>query len=75
MTVAGGLAEEAGPGEILCCGPTHGFVEERVRAMPRGAYQIRGMGRPVEAFEILEAAGEAPSDAEASGPGPAFLPK
>jgi signal transduction histidine kinase/class 3 adenylate cyclase len=74
VTVAALLQGEAGPGEVLCGFAFHALVEARVRSVPRGELELRGVARPVDSYEILGLAGEdAPTGTGA--PGPVFMPK
>jgi len=74
VTVAGLLQEEAGPGEVLCALGAHALVEDRVRSAPRGSLSLRGVARPVDAFELL-ALVEGDQAPEPPAHTPVFLPK
>jgi signal transduction histidine kinase/class 3 adenylate cyclase len=74
VTVARELKSEAGPGEILVALTTHSLVENKVTSAPRGSYDLRGVARPVEVFEVLDALRERETSDRTPGPGPGFLP-
>lgn len=71
VTIARELRGEAGPGEILLAGATLSLVEAKVSTAPRGAYELKGVARPVEVHEVLDVA----DTVNAPGSGPGFLPR
>ncbi|HVS05465.1 MAG TPA: adenylate/guanylate cyclase domain-containing protein [Candidatus Dormibacteraeota bacterium] len=52
VNVASRLQVEAPPGGILSGATTYALVQDHVEAVPRGLVKLRGLARPVEAFEI-----------------------
>jgi adenylate cyclase len=57
MNLAARLCDEAAPGQIVVSRRVFADVEGVVEAEPAGALTLKGFGRPVEAFTLLDVAG------------------
>jgi signal transduction histidine kinase/class 3 adenylate cyclase len=53
VNIAARLQAEAPPGGILCGFSTFAAIQDRVHAKAHGSLSLRGVGHPVEAYEIL----------------------
>lgn len=57
LNLASRLCDEAQPGQIVVSRRVLAEVEDLVEVEPVGALELKGFGKPVEAFAVLEAAG------------------
>jgi class 3 adenylate cyclase len=55
--VAARLSDEAGPGQILLSQRAFAALEERIEARLFGQLELKGLARPVEAYELLGLSG------------------
>lgn len=60
VNIASRLEGAAPHGGILISSSTYNLIRERVRAEPRGALKLKGVAHPVEAWELVGLAGDAP---------------
>lgn len=61
VNIASRLEGAAPHGGILISGSTYNLIRDRIRAEPRGPLKLKGVAHPVEAWEVLGLAGEAPA--------------
>jgi adenylate cyclase len=57
LNLASRLCDEAVPGQIVVSRRVLAEVEEIVEAVPLGALALKGFGKPVEAFAVMEVVG------------------
>lgn len=55
VTIAVLLQQDASPGTVVCGVGTYALIDERVRGEARGSRALRGISRPVESYELLDA--------------------
>ena len=67
VNLASRLCDEAKDGEIVISEPVHVAIESFARTEPLGALALKGLHRPVNAFNVtgLKCAGDGPPDANA----------
>jgi len=67
VNLASRLSDEAKDGEIVISEPVHVAVESLARTEPLGALTLKGLHRPVNAFNVtgLNSPGDGPPDANA----------
>ena len=59
MNVAARLCDKAADGQVLLNRRAHTDVEEQVRAEPVGSFELKGVRKPVEVFDLRGLAGTA----------------
>jgi adenylate cyclase len=57
LNLASRLCDAAQPGQILIGRRVHAEVEDLVEVEPAGALELKGFGKPVDAFAVLETVG------------------
>jgi adenylate cyclase len=55
--IAARLSDEAAPGQILISQRAYAALEDRVEATPVASLELKGLARPVEAYELVRLAG------------------
>jgi adenylate cyclase len=56
--LAARLSDEASPGQVLLSQRAHAALDERVEAEPVAPLRLKGLSRPVTAFELVRVRGE-----------------